>query len=139
MHDVVQSGLHVVQSGLHVVQSGLHDVVQSGLHDVVQSGLHDVVQSELHDPVCGISVCADDFVDLHEGCTAMVASFPVPRPAFRRLQYGKVGRAWSYSLSARRGTWTRRSTWARDRLDGEIGSTHLPCCYLPGKRSVEHP
>ena len=23
-----------------------------------------------------------------------LASYPVPRPAFRRLQYGKAGRAW---------------------------------------------
>ena len=27
-------------------------------------------------------------------CRYKVASFPVPRPAFRRLQYGKAGRAW---------------------------------------------
>ena len=27
-------------------------------------------------------------------CLNDLASFPVPRPAFRRLQYGKAGRAW---------------------------------------------
>ena len=27
-------------------------------------------------------------------CVCSLASFPVPRPAFRRLQYGKAGRAW---------------------------------------------
>ena len=27
----------------------------------------------------------------------VVASFPVPRAAFRRLQYGKAGRAWYIS------------------------------------------
>ena len=27
-------------------------------------------------------------------CTTSLASFPVPRPAFRRLQYCKAGRAW---------------------------------------------
>ena len=26
--------------------------------------------------------------------SSFLASFPVPRPAFRRLQYGKAGRAW---------------------------------------------
>ena len=28
---------------------------------------------------------------------SLVALFPVPRPAFRRLQYGKAGRAWYIS------------------------------------------
>ena len=35
---------------------------------------------------------ASDFI-----CVDSIASFPVPLPAFRRLPYGKAGRAWCIS------------------------------------------
>ena len=43
--------------------------------------------------VCNYA-CVSECGGVHMCLSVGLASYPVPRPAFRRLRYGKAGRAW---------------------------------------------
>ena len=67
---------------IHVVVNTVHSCIFADTVEIEKSGLY----------------TCPPIVLVYRRHRQMLASFPVPRPAFRRLQYGKAGRSWYISL-----------------------------------------